>query len=162
MPPVTPGLDVLVAERLDLLRGRRVALLANQASVGADLTHAVDRLAAADDVRLVALFGPEHGLRGEAQDMESVGSSTDEVTGLPVHSLYGDSAESLAPSAGMLAGVDVLVSKWALAWHAPGAGFVDVTDRMAAEFDPDEATLTVIRDLLEQDPVPLEDLKDEH
>lgn len=104
---VLPGLETLLAGDGGLLRGRRLGLLANQASVDRRLRHAADLLAGAGD--LVALFGPEHGLRGEAQDMESTASGIDPGTGLPVHSLYGASAATLAPSAGMLEGLDVLV-----------------------------------------------------
>jgi uncharacterized protein YbbC (DUF1343 family) len=107
IPEVVPGLEELLSSRDDLLRHRRIALLANQASVDRQLHHAADLLAAAGD--LVTLFGPEHGLRGEAQDMESTTSGTDPGTGLPVHSLYGATADTLAPSAQMLAGLDVLV-----------------------------------------------------
>ena len=68
---VATGLDVLVSDRLDLLRGRRVGVLCHPASVTSDLVHIVDRLIAAG-VRPVRLFGPEHGVRGEAQDMKKV------------------------------------------------------------------------------------------
>jgi uncharacterized protein YbbC (DUF1343 family) len=104
---VQTGLEILLSEHDRLLRGRRLGLLANQASVDCHLRHAADLLAGAGD--LVTLFGPEHGLRGEAQDMETTASGTDPGTGLPVHSLYGATAATLAPSAGMLAGLDVLV-----------------------------------------------------
>ncbi len=86
-----------------------MGLLANQASVDTRLRHAADALGALPGVRLAALFGPEHGLRGEAQDMEATRSGTDPATGLPVHSLYGESAASLAPDGAMLEGLDVVV-----------------------------------------------------
>ncbi|HVZ71696.1 MAG TPA: DUF1343 domain-containing protein [Polyangia bacterium] len=105
---VQTGLDVLCAERLDLLRGRRVGVLCHPASVASDLTHAVDRLIAAG-VRPTRLFGPEHGVRGEAQDMIGVGHDVDARTGIPVSSLYGETFESLAPTARDLGDVDVLV-----------------------------------------------------
>ncbi len=68
---VKTGLEVLCTERLDLLRGRRVGVLCHPASVTSDLVHAVDRLLQVG-VRITRLFGPEHGVRGEAQDMIGV------------------------------------------------------------------------------------------
>ena len=105
---VESGLDVLCRERLDLLRGRRVGVLCHPASVTADLTHIVDRLIEVG-VRPVKLYGPEHGVRGEAQDMIGVDDDHDRRTGIPVVSLYGETFESLAPTAADLAGVEVLV-----------------------------------------------------
>ncbi len=102
------GFDVLCAERLDLVRGRRVGVLCHPASVSADLTHVIDRLVEAG-VRPARLFGPEHGVRGEAQDMIGVADDSDRRTGIPVVSLYGDTFESLAPTPADLAGLDVLL-----------------------------------------------------
>jgi uncharacterized protein YbbC (DUF1343 family) len=102
------GLEILTAERLDLVRGRRVGLLCHPASVTSDLVHAVDHLLAAG-VRLTHLFGPEHGVRGEAQDMIGIDGERDRRTGLPVTSLYGDSIASLEPPAASLAEIDVLL-----------------------------------------------------
>ena len=106
--PVATGLDVLVSDRLDLLRGRRVGVLCHPASVTSDLVHIVDRLIAAG-VRPARLFGPEHGVRGEAQDMVGVADGRDGRTGIPVTSLYGETFESLTPTAAELEGLDVLV-----------------------------------------------------
>ena len=108
MARVETGLEILCAERLDLCRGRRVGLLCHPASVTADLTHAVDRLIAAG-VRPARLFGPEHGVRGEAQDMVGVEAERDRRSGIPVTSLYGETVESLEPTAEALADVDVLL-----------------------------------------------------
>jgi len=105
---VASGLDVLCAERLDLCRGRRVSVLCHPASVDAQLIHVVDRLTAAG-VRPVRLFGPEHGVRGEAQDMVSVDGERDGRTGIPVTSLYGQSLGSLQPTQEALADTDVLL-----------------------------------------------------
>ena len=105
---VATGLDVLVSDRLDLLRGRRVGVLCHPASVSSDLVHIVDRLIAAG-VRPARLFGPEHGVRGEAQDMVGVDDGRDTRTGIPVTSLYGETFESLTPTAAELEGLDVLV-----------------------------------------------------
>ena len=105
---VATGLDVLVSDRLDLLRGRRVGVLCHPASVSSDLVHIVDRLIAAG-VRPARLFGPEHGVRGEAQDMVGVDDGRDTRTGISVTSLYGETFESLTPTAAELEGLDVLV-----------------------------------------------------
>jgi uncharacterized protein YbbC (DUF1343 family) len=89
------------------LKGRRVALLAHPASVTADLTHALDALMAQGDVRIVAAFGPQHGLRGDKQDnmMESP-DFVDPVYGIPVFSLYGTVRR---PTAAMMDSFDVLL-----------------------------------------------------
>jgi len=103
------GLDRVVAGETEILAGRTIGLLANPASVDRSLVHAIDRLAAAPKVDLVRLFGPEHGLRGTAQDMIAVAETTDPRTGLPVVGLYGSTLETLAPKAEDLAGLDALV-----------------------------------------------------
>ncbi len=105
---VETGLDVLLRERLPLLRGRRVGVLCHPASVDSRLRHIVDALRAAS-VEITRLFGPEHGIRGEAQDMIGVDSTRDFRTGIPVVSLYGDRFESLSPTPESLADLDVLV-----------------------------------------------------
>jgi uncharacterized protein YbbC (DUF1343 family) len=105
---VRTGLERLLGERLEFLRGRRVGLLANPTAVDRDLRHAADLLVAAG-VELRALFGPEHGIRGEAQDMVGVETAArDERLGIPVHSLYGSSPETLTPSPESLQAIDVL------------------------------------------------------
>ncbi len=102
---VTTGLELLISERLDLVRGRRVGLASHPAAVLPDLTGAVDALLGAG-VRLVALFGPEHGFDASAADGVGVDHSEDRRTGLPVYSLYGATRE---PTPEMLEGIDVLV-----------------------------------------------------
>ncbi len=100
------GIDVLLDERLDLLRGKRVGLVTNATGTDGLLRSTVDRFAAQPAFTLVALFGPEHGVRGDVQAGDRVASSRDALTGLPVYSLYGEHHE---PTVGMLAGIDVLV-----------------------------------------------------
>ena len=95
-------------DRLDLLRGRRVGVLCHPASVTSDLDPRRRSLIAAG-VRPARLFGPEHGVRGEAQDMIGVADGRDARTGIPVTSLYGETFESLTPTAAELDGLDVLV-----------------------------------------------------
>lgn len=110
-PNVKTGLMRLLgeSERLGALKGRRVGLLVNPTSVTADLTHAIDALLAAG-VRVERLFGPEHGVRAEAQDMEAVDETTDPITGLPTISLYGHVEESLTPKPHHLDGLDVVIA----------------------------------------------------
>ncbi len=106
---VKTGLDVWAAHSFRALRGRRVGAIVNPTSVDAHFQHLADLLSQAEGVSLLALFGPEHGIRGEAQYMEPVEQARDAVTGLPVHSLYGASFESLRPRPEWLAGLDVVV-----------------------------------------------------
>src|SRR5437588_7697371 len=103
---VESGLEVLLDRHLPWLRGRRLGLLAHQASVTRDLAHAAQLLKDLRGVRLARLFAPEHGLWGAAQDHALVPSTRDQVTGLEVWSLYG---EQRAPTPQTLAGLDALV-----------------------------------------------------
>ena len=98
----------MVARRGGPLRGPRLGLICNPTAVDARLRHVADLLAALPGVRLAALFGPEHGVRGDAQYMAAVGEERDPRTGLPAFSLYGDTAASLAPTPAQLAGLDAL------------------------------------------------------
>ncbi|MCZ7542026.1 MAG: DUF1343 domain-containing protein [Anaerolineae bacterium] len=100
------GLEVLLEERRDLVAGRRVGLVTCATGVDRALVSTVERLRQSPAVELTALFGPEHGLRGDAQDAVEIGTSTDALTGLPVHSLYG---ETYQPTPDMLRDVDVLI-----------------------------------------------------
>ncbi len=103
------GLERLLDDPTRYLGKGRVGLCANPTTVDRRLRHAVDLLHADRRVSLALLFGPEHGLRGDAQDMVSVGDATDSVTGLPEVSLYGTTEESLTPTAEQLARIDTLV-----------------------------------------------------
>lgn len=105
---VESGLDVLVKEKMECLRGKRVALLGNPISVDKDLVHVVDRCLSFD-INLVRLFGPEHGLYGDAQDMDHVKGHIDRRTNLECISLYGQNRESLFLNPDDLSGVDILV-----------------------------------------------------
>lgn len=101
------GIERLCESRLDLLRGARVGLVCNQASVDHELRHSADLLGSVPGVNLTALFGPQHGIRGDVQDnMVETPHMTDAETGLPVYSLYSETRE---PTERMLEGVDVLV-----------------------------------------------------
>jgi len=99
------GIDVLKRDGFHLLRGLRVGLITNHTGQDRERNPTIDLLHAATEVKLVALFSPEHGIRGEL-DQEKITDSTDAKTGLPVFSLYG---ERRAPEPAQLAGLDVLV-----------------------------------------------------
>ena len=99
------GIDVLKRDGFALLKGKRVGLITNHTGRDRDGNPTIDVLHKAPDVKLVALFSPEHGIRG-ALDQEKITNSTDEKTGLPVFSLYG---ETRKPTPEMLKDIDVLV-----------------------------------------------------
>ncbi len=103
---VRPGIDVFLANPPAAVRGKRIGLITNQTGVDRAGTLGIDRLAASDAVELVALFSPEHGIRGAAAPGEKIASGTDERTGLPIHSLYGDTRK---PTPQMLRGIEALV-----------------------------------------------------
>jgi uncharacterized protein YbbC (DUF1343 family) len=102
--PVLAGIDALRAAGFVLLKGRRVGLLTNQTGRARDGASTIDLLHDASDVTLVALFSPEHGIRGRVDD--PVPSGRDDKTGLSIYSLYGDTRR---PTAEMLDGLDTLV-----------------------------------------------------
>jgi uncharacterized protein YbbC (DUF1343 family) len=104
-PAVTVGLERLVADERAPLRGRRVGLVCHAASVTADGTHAIDALRKAG-VKIVRLFGPEHGLRGAAAAGEKVAGGVDKKSGIPVVSLYGEKSK---PSPQDLVGLEALI-----------------------------------------------------
>jgi uncharacterized protein YbbC (DUF1343 family) len=128
---VVPGIEVLLQDSLHLLTGKRVGLLTNHSGRDRRGTSTVDLLFQAPGVTLTALFGPEHGIRGVAKAGEKIRSTVDSATGVPVHSLYGDTQ---VPTAEMLKDVDVLVYdiqdvgarvytfQWTLALMAAAAG----------------------------------------
>lgn len=104
---VTLGLETLLEESSALLRGERIGLICNQASVDHSYRHAADLVHNHPDINLRALFGPQHGIRGDVQDnMIETEHGLDRATGLPVHSLYSETRE---PTDAMLADVDTLV-----------------------------------------------------
>jgi len=106
---VQTGLARLASEGSALLDGRRVGLLVNATAVDPELRHAIDLLSARHDLQVTALFGPEHGVRGDAQDMITVDAARDARSDLPIHSLYGATLETLTPTAEMLDAIDVMV-----------------------------------------------------
>ncbi len=102
--PVRPGVEVFVEHPPAVVRGKRVGLITNQSGIDRQRRSTIDLLRASTELTLVALYSPEHGIRGIAETR--VTSSVDEKTGLPVHSLYG---ETYKPTPRMLEGIDVLV-----------------------------------------------------
>jgi len=106
---VVVGLERILADQKHLLKGKRVGLVCNPTSVTPDLQHAIDLFHATDGIDLQAIFGPEHGARGDVQYMVDVVEEKDAKTGLEVFSLYGKTKESLAPTKEMLEGIDTLV-----------------------------------------------------
>lgn len=104
-PKVELGVDRLM-ENPEILKGKRVGLITNPTGINAERTSIVDLFDQSDDFELTALYGPEHGVRGDAQAGSTVSSYIDDVTGLPVYSLYGATKK---PTAEMLQDVDVLV-----------------------------------------------------
>ena len=101
---VQTGLDILEVQKFAPLRGKRVGLITNHTGVDSQERSTVQLLAHASGVQLVALFSPEHGIAGHADD--NVPSSKDASTGLPIYSLYGDHNR---PTEEMLNGIDALV-----------------------------------------------------
>ena len=101
------GIEKLCEQRADLIKGRKVGLVCNQASVDHELRHTADVLKSVEGSKLTTLFGPQHGIRGDVQDnMIETPHTLDPETGLPVYSLYSETRE---PTEEMLRDVDVLV-----------------------------------------------------
>jgi uncharacterized protein YbbC (DUF1343 family) len=103
---VLPGIDILLRDSIHLVEGRRLGLLTNQTGVDARGVSSIDRLAHLPFARLVALFAPEHGIRGVAAPGAPLADTIDTGTGLPIYSLYG---ASRAPTALQLDAIDVLI-----------------------------------------------------
>lgn len=104
--PVLPGIEVLLSDYLNLLDGKRVGLITNPTGVTRNLVSTIDTLYNQAGVNLVALFGPEHGVRGDADAGALVSNSLDRRTGLPVFSLYGRTKK---PTPDVLKNIDLLL-----------------------------------------------------
>lgn len=105
-PKVKPGIEVLRENNFDILKGKRVGLITNPTGVDNDLRSTIDILHESPEVNLVALFAPEHGVRGDIPAGQKVTASTDKATGVKVYSLYGATRK---PTPEMLKDIDVLV-----------------------------------------------------
>ncbi|MEF9931321.1 MAG: DUF1343 domain-containing protein [Bacteroidales bacterium] len=103
---VKTGIDVLKANNFKQLEGKRIGLVTNPTGVDKNLVSTIDILHNAKNVNLVALYGPEHGVRGDVHAGDKVDNFKDSATGLPVYSLYGKTRK---PTKEMLDGIDVLV-----------------------------------------------------
>ncbi len=106
---VIPGIDVAAADRFSVLKGAKVGVLANQASVDTNGCHLLTLLKEQSQCKLTKFFAPEHGFSGAAQDMVAVSNEVDSATGIEIISLYGDSVASLSPSVSDFAEIDILV-----------------------------------------------------
>jgi uncharacterized protein YbbC (DUF1343 family) len=105
--PIKLGVERLLTEKIDLLRGARVGLVCNQASVDHGFRHVADLFHQHPDIKLTTLFGPQHGIRGDVQDnMIETAHAADRKTGLPIYSLYSETRE---PTEEMLRDVDIIV-----------------------------------------------------
>ena len=105
-PVVKPGIEVLRQNGFRQLVGKRVGLVTNPSGVDSRLQSTIDILFNAPGVDLVALYGPEHGVRGDIYAGDAVADAVDKNTGLPVYSLYGATRK---PTKEMLQGIDVMV-----------------------------------------------------
>ncbi len=105
-PAVKTGIEVLRDRNFDILQGKRVGLITNPTGVDSKLKSTIDILNEAPGVKLTAMYGPEHGVRGDYSAGEKVDYYTDKKTGIPVYSLYGKTSK---PTEEMLKDVDVLV-----------------------------------------------------
>lgn len=103
---VKTGIEVLRDSKFKILEGKRVGLITNPTGVDSHLKATIDILSEAPNVKLVALFGPEHGVRGDIYAGDHVDNGNDPKTGLPVYSLYGKTRKATPD---MLKGIDVLV-----------------------------------------------------
>ena len=103
---VKPGIEVLRESGFRQLHGKRVGLVTNPSGVDRYLKSTIDILFDDPEVNLVALFGPEHGVRGDVYAGEKIDNSVDQATGLPVYSLY---VKTRKPTPDMLKGIDVMV-----------------------------------------------------
>lgn len=101
------GLERLLGEQVSTLKNLRIGLICNQASVNHQYQHAADLFYDNPAINLTALFGPQHGIRGDVQDnMIETSHSIDKITGLPVYSLYSETRE---PTIQMMSNIDALV-----------------------------------------------------
>ncbi|MCI0699282.1 DUF1343 domain-containing protein [candidate division KSB1 bacterium] len=100
------GLDIVVASNFSEFQGKRVGIITNHTGIDSERRHIADLFHEADGVKLMALFGPEHGIRGDAPAGAKIATRTDAKTGVPAYSLYG---ETHKPTPEMLKDIDVLI-----------------------------------------------------
>lgn len=128
-PRVQPGVEVFFARHTALLRGKRLGLITNPTGVDSALVSTVERFRRAPGLKLVALYGPEHGVRGNAQAGEYVPFFHDAQLGLPVFSLYG---QSMKPPPGMLRRIDEFMREFDTTAQAkaPAGAMLEAVDVM--------------------------------
>ena len=128
-PAVKTGVEVLFSERMDLIRGKRVGLITNPSGVDSHLDSIVELFRAQPDVKLMALYGPEHGVRGDAQAGQTVPFYYDEHFKMPVFSLYGQTEK---PPADMLTNIDQYMRSYDTqkAGKTPASGALSGIDAM--------------------------------
>ncbi|MFD2615989.1 exo-beta-N-acetylmuramidase NamZ family protein [Terrilactibacillus laevilacticus] len=100
------GIEVLLADYMSLLKGKRIGLVTNMTGVNSNLQSTIDLMYQHQDFQLTTLFGPEHGIRGDVQEGSKIDSSIDPYTKCPVYSLYGNTKK---PTKGMLENVDSII-----------------------------------------------------
>lgn len=105
-PLVKPGIDVLIEKQFSLIKGKKIGLITNPTGITSQYKSTIDALNEIPGVKLEALFGPEHGVRGDIPGGERVATYTDKKTGITVYSLYG---ETYKPTLDMLKNVDILL-----------------------------------------------------
>jgi len=103
---VKTGADILLSEKFDIIKNKSIGIVTNHTAILSNGVHLVDTLYHRTDVKIIRLFGPEHGIRGDAPDGQSINDSVDVKTGLPVQSLYGKIRKPTPP---MLKNIDVLL-----------------------------------------------------
>ena len=105
-PKIKLGIEVLKENNFEILKGKRVGLVTNASGVDSKLKLTIDILYESDEVNLLALYGPEHGIRGDVEGGDKIDNYVDPVTNIPVYSLYGKNRK---PNKEMLENIDVLV-----------------------------------------------------
>jgi uncharacterized protein YbbC (DUF1343 family) len=103
---VTVGAEILLSDSLSLIKNRRLGIVTNHSAILKNKVHLVDTLFSLNEVKISALFGPEHGIRGNAPDGHSIANGIDSKTGLPIYSLYG---KIKRPTDEMLKDIDILI-----------------------------------------------------
>lgn len=103
---IQTGADLLISENLSLIENKKLGIITNHTGILSNGTHLVDTLFSIKNINISSLFGPEHGIRGDAPDGQTIKDGKDSKTGLPVYSLYGKTKK---PTKEMLADVDILL-----------------------------------------------------
>lgn len=105
-PKVKTGADLLISENFSMIESKNIGIITNHTGILSNGTHLVDTLFNLKNVKIISLFGPEHGIRGDAPDGRTIKDGVDSKTGLPVYSLYGKTRK---PTKEMLADIDILI-----------------------------------------------------